>query len=377
MHDHLSSGHKHEYLGPPISLVHEAYGKILEHNKGISSFGEVVRTVVAVEEAEAKGTDGSTLEKALSDQSNENSIEADIQYLKYAETLGDAGVQLIDGGGSMAMVGSSNETMIGNGKLYPVVPGNSPEDVEKFVKYVGGLESGDDIRLLADVLKATRSAIAKGCTGQYREGVADADRNKLQSRVGEEIEKFIQIDEAAQINIPEALSKRYQKLEDEGYHKFCNTYGEFIEAKEAMGVYKDLKDAVTYYTQNVLPEFVFLGDADDERLLEPWPYVDAGIENVIMRITNEAVQVIQANHSPEALAYAQRYANNFEVGLIKTLDYLREFPDEDCQNCWLGDGETERTYSSIVQECLDKLRRAKDDAKINEQFNQIIDGLRW
>ena len=96
-----------------------------------------------------------------------------------------------------------------------------------------------------------------------------------------------------------------------------------------------------------------------------------------MRITNEAVQVIQANHSPEALAYAQRYANNFEVGLIKTLDYLREFPDEDYQNCWLGDGETERTYSSIVQECLDKLRRAKDDAKINEQFNQIIDGLRW
>ena len=334
-------------------------------------------SVRLVEEAGAKGTDGSTLEEALSDQSNENSIEADIQYLKYAETLGDAGVQLIDGGGSMAMVGSSNETMIGNGKLYPVVPGDSPEDVEKFVKYVGGLESGDDIRLLADVLKATRSAIAKGCTGQYREGIADADRNELQSRVGKEMEKFIRIDEAAQgINMPEALSKRYQELKDKGYDKLYNTYGEFIEAKEAMGVYKDLKDAVTYYTQNVLPEFVFLGDADDERLLEPWPYVDAGIENVIVRITNKAVQVIQANHSPEALAYAQRYANNFEVGLIKTLDYLREFPDEDCQNCWLGDDETERTYSSIVQECLDKLRRAKDNAKINEQFNQII-GLRW
>lgn len=120
-----------------------------------------------------------------------------------------------------------------------------------------------------------------------------------------------------------------------------------------------------------------MGDADNKRLLEPWPYVDAGIENVIVRITNKAVQVIQANHSPEALAYAQRYADNFEVGLIKTLDYLRESPDEDCQNCWLGDGETERTYSSIVQECLNKLRRAKDDAKINEQFNQIIDGLRW
>ena len=338
--------------------------------------GGVVRAVVAVEKAGAKGTDGSTLEEALSDQSNENSIEADIQYLKYAETLGDAGVRLANESGSMAVVGSSNETMIGNGKLYPVVPGNSPEDVEKFVEYVGGLKSGDDIRLLADVLKATQSAIARGCKSQYREDVTDVERNELQNQVGKEMDKFIQIDEAAQINIPEALSKRYQKLEDEGYHKFCNTYGEFIEAKEAMGVYKDLKDAVTYYTQNVLPEFVFLGDADDGRLLEPWPYVDAGIENVIVRITNKAVQVIQANHSPEALAYAQRYADNFEVGLIKTLDYLREFPDEDCQNCRLGDGETERTYSSIVQECLDELRRAKDDAKINEQFNQIVGGLR-
>ena len=300
MHDHLSPRHEHPI--PPVSLVKEAYDGIIEHNRGVSPFKDLVLAIIATNKAEAAEVDSGSLEEALSDQTSKNRIKADIQCLRHAEILGNAGVRLADGGGSMAMIGSSSETMVGDG---------------------------------------------------------------------------IQIDEAAQINIPEALSKRYQKLEDEGYHKFCNTYGEFIEAKEAMGVYKDLKDAVTYYTQNVLPEFVFLGDADDERLLEPWPYVDAGIENVIMRITNEAVQVIQANHSPEALAYAQRYANNFEVGLIKTLDYLREFPDEDCQNCWLGDGETERTYSSIVQECLDKLRRAKDDAKINEQFNQIIDGLRW
>lgn len=375
MHDHLSPRHEHPI--PPVSLVKEAYDGIIEHNRGVSPFKDLVLAIIATNKAEAAEVDSGSLEEALSDQTSKNRIKADIQCLRQAEILGNAGVRLADGGGSMAMIGSSSETMVGDGKIYPVVPGDSPEDVGKFVQYVENLQPGDDLRLVVDVLKTTRSAIARGCTGQYREGVADADRNKLQSRVGEEIEKFIQIDEAAQINIPEALSKRYQKLEDEGYHKFCNTYGEFIEAKEAMGVYKDLKDAVTYYTQNVLPEFVFLGDADDERLLEPWPYVDAGIENVIMRITNEAVQVIQANHSPEALAYAQRYANNFEVGLIKTLDYLREFPDEDCQNCWLGDGETERTYSSIVQECLDKLRRAKDDAKINEQFNQIIDGLRW
>lgn len=375
MHDHLSPRHEHPI--PPVSLVKEAYDGIIEHNRGVSPFKDLVLAIIATNKAEAAEVDSGSLEEALSDQTSKNRIKADIQCLRHAEILGNAGVRLADGGGSMAMIGSSSETMVGDGKIYPVVPGDSPEDVGKFVQYVENLQPGDDLRLVVDVLKTTRSAIARGCTGQYREGVADADRNKLQSRVGEEIEKFIQIDEAAQINIPEALSKRYQKLEDEGYHKFCNTYGEFIEAKEAMGVYKDLKDAVTYYTQNVLPEFVFLGDADDERLLEPWPYVDAGIENVIVRITNKAVQVIQANHSPEALAYAQRYANNFEVGLIKTLDYLREFPDEDCQNCRLGDGETERTYSSIVQECLDKLRRAKDDAKINEQFNQIIDGLRW
>lgn len=375
MHDHLSPRQEHPI--PPVSLVKEAYDGIIEHNKGISPFRDLILAIIATNKAKAAEVDGGSLEGALSDRANENRIKADIQCLQHAEILGDAGVRLADGGGSTAMIGSSSETMVGDGKIHPVVPGDSLEDVGKFVQYVENLQPGDDLRLVVDVLKTTRSAIAKGCTGQYREGVADADRNKLQSRVGEEIEKFIQIDEAAQINIPEALSKRYQKLEDEGYHKFCNTYGEFFEAKEAMGVYKDLKDAVTYYTQNVLPEFVFLGDADNKRLLEPWPYVDAGIENVIVRITNKAVQVIQANHSPEALAYAQRYANNFEVGLIKTLDYLREFPDEDCQNCWLGDGETERTYSSIVQECLNKLHRAKDDAEINEQFNQIIDGLRW
>lgn len=375
MHDHLSPRQEHPI--PPVSLVKEAYDGIIEHNKGVSPFRDLVLAIIATNKAKAAEVDSGSLEEALSDQTSKNRIKADIQCLLHAEILGDAGVRLADGGGSMAMIGSSSETMVGDGKIHPVVPGDSLEDVEKFVEYVRGLESGDDIRLLADVLKATRSAIAKGCTGQYREDVTDAERNELQNQVGKEMDKFIQIDEAAQINIYKALSARYQELKDKGYDKFCNTYGEFIEAKEAMGVYKDLKDAVTYYTQNVLPEFVFLGDADDERLLEPWPYVDAGIENVIMRITNEAVQVIQANHSPEALAYAQRYANNFEVGLIKTLDYLREFPDEDCQNCWLGDGETERTYSSIVQECLDKLRRTKDDAKINEQFNQIIDGLRW
>lgn len=376
MHDHLSPRHEHPI--PPVSLVKEAYDGIIEHNRGVSPFKDLVLAIIATNKAEAAEVDSGSLEEALSDQTSKNRIKADIQCLRHAEILGNAGVRLADGGGSMAMIGSSSETMVGDGKIYPVVPGDSPEDVGKFVQYVENLQPGDDLRLVVDVLKTTRSAIARGCTGQYREGVADADRNELQSRVGKEMEKFIRIDEAAQgINVPEALSKRYQELKDKGYDKLYNTYGEFIEAKEAMGVYKDLKDAVTYYTQNVLPEFVFLGDADDERLLEPWPYVDAGIENVIVRITNKAVQVIQANHSPEALAYAQRYANNFEVGLIKTLDYLREFPDEDCQNCWLGDGETERTYSSIVQECLDKLRRAKDDAKINEQFNQIIDGLRW
>lgn len=376
MHDHLSPRQEHSI--PPVSLVKEAYDGIIEHNKGVSPFRDLVLAIIATNKAKAAEVDSGSLEEALSDQTSKNRIKADIQYLQHAEILGDAGVRLADGGGSMAMIGSSSETMVGDGKIHPVVPGDSLEDVGKFVQYVENLQPGDDLRLVVDVLKTTRSAIAKGCTGQYREGVTDAERNELQSRVGEEIEKFIQIDEAAQgINVYEALSARYQELKDKGYDKFYNTYGKFIEAEGAMKVYKDLKDAVTYYTQNVLPEFVFLGDADDERLLEPWPYVDAGIENVIVQITNEAVQVIQANHSPEALAYAQRYANNFEVGLIKTLDYLREFPDEDCQNCWLGDGETERTYSSIVQECLDKLRRAKDDAKINEQFNQIIDGLRW
>ncbi len=376
MHDHLSPRQEHSI--PPVSLVKEAYDGIIEHNKGVSPFRDLVLAIIATNKAKAAEVDSGSLEEALSDQTSKNRIKADIQCLQHAEILGDAGVRLADGGGSMAMIGSSSETMVGDGKIHPVVPGDSLEDVGKFVQYVENLQPGDDLRLVVDVLKTTRSAIAKGCTGQYREGVTDAERNELQSRVGEEIEKFIQIDEAAQgINVHKVLSARYQELKDKGYDKLYNTYGEFIEAKEAMKVYKDLKDAVTYYTQNVLPEFVFLGDADDERLLEPRPYVDAGIENVIVQITNEAVQVIQANHSPEALAYAQRYANNFEVGLIKTLDYLREFPDEDCQNCWLGDGETERTYSSIVQECLDKLRRAKDDAKINEQFNQIIDGLRW
>ena len=91
-----------------------------------------------------------------------------------------------------------------------------------------------------------------------------------------------------------------------------------------------------------------------------------------MRITNKAVQVIQANHSPEAVAYAQRYAENFGAGLSHTLEELRKSPEEDCQHCRLRNDEADRTYSSIVEECLGKLRQAKADAELNNRFNDII-----
>jgi len=109
MHDHLSP--RHEYPIPPVSLVNEAYDGIIEHNKGISPFRDLVLAIIATNKAKAAEVDGGSLEEALSDRANKNRIEADIQCLRHAEILGDAGVRLANESGSMAIIGSSSETM--------------------------------------------------------------------------------------------------------------------------------------------------------------------------------------------------------------------------------------------------------------------------
>ena len=359
-----------------VSMVNEAYGEILGHNKGKlgSLITGMMRAVMAAEKAEAAGNSNfdENFQNNLSEQSKRREMEADVQYLRYSDTLADAGVRLVNGGGSMAIISGPKDIAIGSGSLYPVVLGSSEEDANKFIDYVSELRPDDDIQLVADVLETTRQTIYSGCKSLYSDDITD-DKKKIYDLIGKEIEKFIRIDQASDnINLAEFLPRRYEEFKKDAAKRsgdsqkyFAKDWLEIYRREDAVETYQRLEKYFTHYAQDTLPEYVFLGDADREGLKD-WSYIDGGIAEVVARNTDKVIQVVKANRSPEAVGYALRYASNFRGGMESTLKDLLERPEEDRPVCQLPGDEDWRTYDSVLKECIDRLNNMENDLKFNE-----------
>ena len=376
MSESLTPHNERECQVPLVSLVNEAYGEILGHNKGKlgSLITGMMRAVMAAEKAEAAGNSNfdENFQNNLSEQSKRREMEADVQYLRYSDALADAGVRLVNGGGSMAIISGSKDIAIGSGSLYPVVLGSSEEDANKFIDYVSELRPDDDIQLVADVLETTRETIYSGCKSLYSDDITD-DKKKIYDLTGKEVEKFIRIDQAADnINLAEFLPRRYEefkkaaaKRSGDSQKYFAKDWLEIYRREDAVKTYRRLEKYVGYYAQNVLPEYLFLGDADREGLKD-WSYIDGGIAKVVARNTDKVIQVVEANRSSEAVGYALRYASNFRCGMESTLKDLLERPEEDRPVCQLLGNEDWRTYDSVLKECIDRLNTMENDLKFND-----------
>ena len=378
MSESLTPHNERKCQVPLVSLVNEAYGKILDHNKG-GKLGSLItgmmRAVIAAEKAEAAGNSNfdKNFQNNLSEQSKRREMEADVQYLRYSDTLADVGVRLVNGGGSMAIISGPKDVAIGSGSLYPVVLGSSEEDANKFIDYVSELRPDDDIQLVADVLETTRQTIYSGCKSLYSDDITD-DKKKIYDLIGKEIEKFIRIDQAVvdNINLAELLPKRLEefkkaaaKRSGDSQKYFVKDWLEIYRREDEVKTYRRLEKYVGYYAQNVLPEYVFLGDADREGLKD-WSYIDGGIADVVVWNTDNIMRVVEANRSPEAVDYALRYASNFRGGMESTLKDLLERPGEDRPVCQLPGDEDLRTYDSVLKECIDRLNNMENDLKFND-----------
>ena len=272
----------------------------------------------------------------------------------------------------MAIISGSKDIAIGSGSLYPVVLGSSEEDANKFIDYVSELRPDDDIQLVADVLETTRETIYSGCKSLYSDDITD-DKKKIYDLTGKEVEKFIRIDQAADnINLAEFLPRRYEefkkaaaKRSGDSQKYFAKDWLEIYRREDAVKTYRCLEKYVGYYAQNVLPEYIFLGDADREGLKD-WSYIDGGIAKVVARNTDKVIQVVEANRSSEAVGYALRYASNFRCGMESTLKDLLERPEEDRPVCQLLGNEDWRTYDSVLKECIDRLNTMENDLKFND-----------
>lgn len=376
MSESLTPHNERKCQVPLVSMVNEAYGEILGHNKGKlgSLITGMMRAVMAAEKAEAAGNSNfdENFQNNLSEQSKRREMEADVQYLRYSDALADAGVRLVNGGGSMAIISGPKDIAIGSGSLYPVVLGSSEEDANKFIDYVSELRPDDDIQLVADVLETTRQTIYSGCKSLYSDDITD-DKKKIYDLIGKEIEKFIRIDQASDnINLAEFLPRRYEEFKKDAAKRsgdsqkyFAKDWLEIYRREDAVETYQRLEKYFTHYAQDTLPEYVFLGDADRERLKD-WSYIDGGIAEVVARNTDKVIQVVKANRSPEAVGYALRYASNFRGGMESTLKDLLERPEEDRPVCQLPGDEDWRTYDSVLEECIDRLNNMENDLKFNE-----------
>lgn len=378
MSESLTPHNEHECQVPLVSLVNEAYGEILDHNKGklVTLIVGMMRAVMAADQAEAADGDNNfdeNFQKNLSDQSERREMEADVQYLRCSDALADAGVRLVNGGGSMAIISGPKDIAIGGGSLYPVVLGSSEKDTNKFIDYVSELRPDDDIQLVADVLETTRETICSGCKSLYSDNIIDDDKKKIYDLIGKEVEKFIRIDQAADsINLAEFLPRRYEefkkaaaKRSGDSQKYFAKDWLEIYRREDAVKTYRRLEKYVGYYAQNVLPEYLFLGDADREGLKD-WSYIDGGIAKVVAWDTDKAIQVVEANRSSEAVGYALRYASNFRDGMESTLRDLLERPEEDRPVCQLLGDEDWRTYDSVLKESIDRLNNMENDLKFND-----------
>ncbi len=376
MSESLTPHNERKCQVPLVSMVNEAYGEILGHNKGKlgSLITGMMRAVMAAEKAEAAGNSNfdENFQNNLSEQSKRREMEADVQYLRYSDALADAGVRLVNGGGSMAIISGPKDIAIGSGSLYPVVLGSSEEDANKFIDYVSELRPDDDIQLVADVLETTRQTIYSGCKSLYSDDITD-DKKKIYDLIGKEIEKFIRIDQASDnINLAEFLPRRYEEFKKDAAKRsgdsqkyFAKDWLEIYRREDAVETYQRLEKYFTHYAQDTLPEYVFLGDADREGLKD-WSYIDGGIAEVVARNTDKVIQVVKANRSPEAVGYALRYASNFRGGMESTLKDLLERPEEDRPVCQLPGDEDWRTYDSVLKECIDRLNNMENDLKFNE-----------
>ncbi len=376
MSESLTPHNERECQVPLVSLVNEAYGEILGHNKGKlgSLITGMMRAVMAAEKAEAAGNSNfdENFQNNLSEQSKRREMGTDVQYLRHSDALADAGVRLVNGGGSMAIISGPKDIAIGSGSLYPVVLGSSEEDANKFIDYVSELRPDDDIQLVADVLETTRQTIYSGCKSLYGDDITD-DKKKIYDLTGKEVEKFIRIDQAADnINLAEFLPRRYEefkkaaaKRSGDSQKYFAKDWLEIYRREDAVKTYRRLEKYVGYYAQNVLPEYVFLGDADREGLKD-WSYIDGGIAKVVAWNTDKVIQVVKANRSPEAVGYALRYASNFRGGMESALKDLLERPEEDRPVCQLPGDEDLRTYDSVLRESIDRLNNMENDLKFND-----------
>lgn len=377
MSESLTPHNERKCQVPLVSMVNEAYGEILDHNKGKlgSLITGMMRAVMAAEKAEAAGNSNfdENFQNNLSEQSKRREMEADVQYLRCSDALADAGVRLVNGGGSMAIISGPKDIAIGSGSLYPVVLGSSEEDANKFIDYVSELRPDDDIQLVADVLETTRQTIYSGCESLYSDDITDADKKKIYDLIGKEIEKFIRIDRAADnINLAEFLPRRYEefkkaaaKRSGDSQKYFAKDWLEIYRREDAVETYQRLEKYFTHYAQDTLPEYVFLGDADREGLKD-WSYIDGGIAEVVARNTDKVIQVVKANRSSEAVDYALRYASNFRGGMESALKDLLERPEEDRPVCQLPGDEDWRTYGSVLRESIDRLNNMENDLKFND-----------
>ena len=376
MSESLTPHNERECQVPLVSLVNEAYGEILGHNKGKlgSLITGMMRAVMAAEKAEAAGNSNfdENFQNNLSEQSERREMEADVQYLRYSDALADAGVRLVNGGGSMAIISGPKDIAIGSGSLYPVVLGSSEEDANKFIDYVSELRPDDDIQLVADVLETTRQTIYSGCKSLYGDDIID-DKKKIYDLIGQEVEKFIRIDQAADsINLAEFLPRRYEefkkaaaKRSGDSQKYFAKDWLEIYRLEDAVETYQRLEKYFTHYAQDTLPEYVFLGDADGEGLKD-WSYIDGGIAEVVARNTDKVIRVVEASRSSEAVGYALRYASNFRGGMESALKDLLGRPEEDRPVCQLPGDEDLRTYDSVLKECIDRLNNMENNLKFND-----------
>lgn len=118
MSESLTPHNERECQVPLVSLVNEAYGEILDHNKG--KLGALIvgmmRAVMAADQAEAADGDNNfdeNFQNNLSEQSERREMEADVQYLRHSDALANAGVRLVNGGGSMAIISGPKDIAIG------------------------------------------------------------------------------------------------------------------------------------------------------------------------------------------------------------------------------------------------------------------------
>lgn len=395
MSESLTPHNERECQVPLVSLVNEAYGEILDYNEKDSfSLGSMIAdlaiTYALIDKAEEDGTslDDSTLEKILSNKSARNDIKADIQILRHRTTLADVGVRFAKGGISLKMIDkndigdSSSDHAAGADKLLPVVNCDSERDVNRFVKFIEQLNLNGDtkevpencLQLISDVLGTTGSVIWNGCRDFYSDEFSYAEKKEICGTIGQEIEKFIQIDQAVvdNINLAELLPKQLEEFKKAALERsgdsqkyFAEDWLEIYRLEDAVETYQRLEKYFTHYAQDTLPEYIFLGDADREGLKD-WSYIDGGIAEVVARNTDKVIRVIEANRSSEAVDYALRYASNFRGGMESALKDLLERPEEDRPVCQLPGDEDLRTYDSVLKKCIDRLNNMENDLKFSD-----------